>query len=368
MNFVRGLKDGLPIALGYMPVAFAYAIRAISQGFPAWFPILISATNFTGTGQVAGTDLIAAGANIGLLFATMLIINIRYTLMSVSIAQKLEPNFSLWKRAVISFGVTDENYWVLEMGTEGAAIATILGQTITAVEAIAYLLWKKLPFFGSLAKFGSCAISVARVGIAPFGLTLSPMISLMLINRFCMLYEGEAAVACYACIAYAITIVQMLLQGVGDGSQPLISQYFGEGKPELGHKVKKLAYICALILAILCCLLLFVLRSFIGPLFGSSESVSREVERVLPIFLIGLIFYAFSRITTATFYATERTIFSYICVYSEPALMLALLFILPLFWGQAGVWWSAVLSQILTAGIALFLFLFSLKRHHFPVK
>ena len=54
MNFVRGLKDGLPIALGYMPVAFAYAIRAISQGFPAWFPILISATNFTGTGQVAG--------------------------------------------------------------------------------------------------------------------------------------------------------------------------------------------------------------------------------------------------------------------------------------------------------------------------
>lgn len=258
--------------------------------------------------------------------------------------------------------------WVLEMGTEGAAIATILGQTITAVEAIAYLLWKKLPFFGSLAKFGSCAISVARVGIAPFGLTLSPMISLMLINRFCMLYEGEAAVACYACIAYAVTIVQMLLQGVGDGSQPLISQYFGEGKPELGHKVKKLAYICALILAILCCLLLFILRSFIGPLFGSSESVSREVERVLPIFLIGLIFYAFSRITTATFYATERTIFSYICVYSEPALMLALLFILPLFWGQAGVWWSAVLSQILTAGIALFLTLFSRKRHHLPAK
>ncbi len=112
MNFTRGLKDGLPIALGYMPVAFAYAIRAIGQGFPAWFPILISATNFTGTGQVAGTDLIAAGANVGLLLATMLIINIRYALMSVSIAQKLEPDFPLWKRAVVSFGVTDENYAV----------------------------------------------------------------------------------------------------------------------------------------------------------------------------------------------------------------------------------------------------------------
>ena len=112
MNYTRGLKDGLPIALGYVPVAFAYAIRAVSLGFPAWFPILVSASNFTGTGQVAGTDLIAEGANMGLLFATMLIINIRYSLMSVSIAQKLEPNFPVWKRAIVSFGVTDENYAV----------------------------------------------------------------------------------------------------------------------------------------------------------------------------------------------------------------------------------------------------------------
>lgn len=112
MRFSRGLKDGLPIALGYMPVAFAFAIRAVDQGFPAWFPILVSATNFTGTGQFIGTDLIAAGASLAVLFATMLIVNIRYALMSVSLAQKLNGNFPLWKRAVLSFGVTDENYAV----------------------------------------------------------------------------------------------------------------------------------------------------------------------------------------------------------------------------------------------------------------
>ena len=87
MRFTRGLKDGLPIALGYVPVAFAFAIRAVDQGFPAWFPVLVSATNFTGTGQFLGTDLIAAGASLAVLFATMLIINIRYLLMSVSLAQ-----------------------------------------------------------------------------------------------------------------------------------------------------------------------------------------------------------------------------------------------------------------------------------------
>ena len=249
--------------------------------------------------------------------------------------------------------------WVLNAGTTGAAIATIIGQAVTAVEAVAYLLYKKLPFFGSLRGFGRCAASIARVGIAPFGLTLSPMLSLMLINRFCMFYDGQPAVACYACIAYAITIVQMLLQGVGDGSQPLISRFYGEGKRREGDRVRLLAYGCAFALALLCCLLLFFLRGYIGPLFGSSENVSTDVAEVLPIFLIGLLFYAFSRIATAVFYATEKTGFSYLCVYSEPALMLALLFVLPLFWGQAGVWWSAVLAQILTAGIALILLLLS---------
>ena len=64
MKFMRGVKDGIPIALGYVSVAFAYGVLAREHGFPLWFPILVSLTNFTGTGQAAGTDLIAAGAGI----------------------------------------------------------------------------------------------------------------------------------------------------------------------------------------------------------------------------------------------------------------------------------------------------------------
>ena len=75
----------------------------------------------------------------------------------------------------------------------------------------------------------------------------------------------------------------------------------------------------------------------------------------LPIFLAGLLFYAFSRITTSGFYATEQSLFSYICVYAEPVLLLILLLIVPRILRQDGVWLSMVLSQILTAGIACLL-------------
>ena len=196
---------------------------------------------------------------------------------------------------------------------------------------------------------------MVRVGIAPFGLTLSPMISLMLINRFSMASGGEAAVACYACIAYALTIVQMLMQGVGDGSQPLMSKYYGEGSGLQVVQTRKIAYITALGLAVACNILLFITRGEIGALFGSSEDTSGMVADVIPIFLIGLVFYAFSRITTSGFYATEKALYSYLCVYAEPILLLALLLVLTVFFGQEGVWWSVVLSQVLTAMLAFVL-------------
>ena len=102
-------------------------------------------------------------------------------------------------------------------------------------------------------------------------------------------------------------------------------------------------------------MILFLGRSHVGILFGASQSTVILVSEVLPVFLIGLVFYAFSRITTSGFYATKRNFYSYYCVYAEPLLLVILLFILSKFWGQAGIWWSVVLAQILTALIALIL-------------
>lgn len=112
MTFSKGAKDGLPIAMGYISVAFAFGMIALQKGLPAWSPILISLTNFTGTGQFAGADLIAAGAAFTEIAFTLLIINMRYLLMSLSLSQRLSPEISLWGRLVIAFGNTDEIFAV----------------------------------------------------------------------------------------------------------------------------------------------------------------------------------------------------------------------------------------------------------------
>lgn len=111
LTFKKGLKDGLPIAIGYLSVSFAFGILAVNSGLPIWAPIVTSLTNFTGTGQFVGTTLIAASASIAEIAFTLLIINARYVLMSISLSQRLEK-VSIWKKLIIAFGNTDEIFAV----------------------------------------------------------------------------------------------------------------------------------------------------------------------------------------------------------------------------------------------------------------
>ena len=59
--FVQGLRYGLPILLGYVPVSFAFAVTAVGSGLPWYLVLAISMTNFTSAGQAAGSGLLAAG-------------------------------------------------------------------------------------------------------------------------------------------------------------------------------------------------------------------------------------------------------------------------------------------------------------------
>ena len=117
-------------------------------------------------------------------------------------------------------------------------------------------------------------------------------------------------------------------------------------------KIRSMAYITAAVMGAVCMAVLYLLRGGVGPLFGASAEVSADVAAALPIFLVGILFLAFSRVTTSAFYACEQNAASYLLVYAEPVLLLVLLLVIPRFGGQTGVWWSMALSQILASVLA----------------
>lgn len=126
-DFRSGLRKGIPIALGYIPVAFTFGLLAVSGGISPWIAVAISLTNLTSAGQFAGANLIIAGAPLLEITVTTFVVNIRYLLMSLSLSQKVIPRTSMLKRGIMAFGITDETFAVASLEQEDISFRYMLG-------------------------------------------------------------------------------------------------------------------------------------------------------------------------------------------------------------------------------------------------
>ena len=139
----NGMKDGVPIFLGYFAVSFAFGIMAKNAGLTPFQAVLMSASNLTSAGQFAALALIGSSAPYLEMAVTQLVINLRYCLMACSLSQKLGPQTGLAHRFFVAFGVTDEifgvsvckegilspfySYGLMSMGIPGWSIGTLCG-------------------------------------------------------------------------------------------------------------------------------------------------------------------------------------------------------------------------------------------------
>lgn len=118
IQFKNGMRDGIPIALGYFAVSFSLGIQAKQIGVSALAATVMSFTNLTSAGEAAALTIIAANASYVEMAISQLVINIRYMLMSCALSQKLDPKASILHRFLVAFGVTDEIFGI-SIGMEG---------------------------------------------------------------------------------------------------------------------------------------------------------------------------------------------------------------------------------------------------------
>ena len=126
------MSHGIPICLGYLSVSFGFGILAVKAGLSVFQAALISATNLTSAGQKAGLDVIAAGGAIIEMVLLQLTINIRYSLMALSLSQKLDKSFTTPHRFLASYGITDEIFAVCSAQKEPITPAYMYGMIFIA--------------------------------------------------------------------------------------------------------------------------------------------------------------------------------------------------------------------------------------------
>jgi len=136
-SFIKGIRLGVPIGLGYLSVSFTFGILAVSYGFKWWQAVIISMTTLTSAGQLAAIGVMLTPGNYIEMLVSQLTINIRYSFMSVSLSQKTSPNFCGVKRWLLGFFMTDEIFAVASTQKEldsklfaGLSVMPYLGWTI----------------------------------------------------------------------------------------------------------------------------------------------------------------------------------------------------------------------------------------------
>lgn len=141
--FFRGMRDGIPISLGYFAVAIALGIAARNAGMTPWQATLSSLLLNASAGEYVGFTLIAANASYIEIIAMEAIANLRYLLMSCSLSQKLKPGTGIFRRLLLGTVVTDEifgisiavpekldpiySYGAILVAVPGWALGTLLG-------------------------------------------------------------------------------------------------------------------------------------------------------------------------------------------------------------------------------------------------
>lgn len=223
LKFKKGLKDGLPIGLGYFPVAFAFGVQASILGVPFLITLLISMTNLTSAGQLAGLNVIVRQGSFITLLAEMLLtqilINSRYFLMSLMLTQKTDATFTLPNRLLTSIFITDEIFAVAVSNPQKISKNYYLG-----VAVLPYAGWTLGTLFGALAGDILPSIITNALGVALYAMFIAIIIPPALKSVGVVL--SILISAGVSCLFYFLPV---LSQNVSQGFAIIISALIGAG-------------------------------------------------------------------------------------------------------------------------------------------
>lgn len=204
-----GIKDGLPIFLGYFTTALAFGLLTRTSGLTFVEGVLVSITNYAGSGQFLMMNLYNAGTFLLGIALSVFFINSRYIFMAASLATKLENPRSIPGRIMVGFGTTDEVFAVASFKGEKVSYAYMAGLIFTS-----YAGW-----------VGGTACGYIAGSFLPDVIQKSAVITIY--AMFASLLGGEASklakVLLIALISAVMNSFLILAAGVATGVSFLIS-------------------------------------------------------------------------------------------------------------------------------------------------
>ena len=218
-EYIKGLRLGVPIGIGYLSVSFTFGIMAVSYGFSWYQAVLISMLTLTSAGQLAGIQVMVNPGQYFSMIISQLTINVRYSFMSVSLTQTVSPRFKGIKRWLLGFFITDEIFAVASQEKE-ATPKIFLG-----LATAPWIGWTLGTLFGSLIGGVLPKMVMNALCIAIYGMFLAIVIppakkSKPIIIIICM-------TAFLSCILYYVPLLKEIPTGISISISAVIASITG---------------------------------------------------------------------------------------------------------------------------------------------
>ena len=253
--------------------------------------------------------------------------------------------------------------FVFDMGVQGAAIATVFSQAVSAVWVLCFLCGKKTSLRirrKNLKIRWDILLPVLALGVSPFIMQSTESLLSIVLNTSLLKYGGDIAVGAYTVLASILQIVNLPLQGLTQGAQPITSFNYGAKNYVRVRKSVKLLLCCTMAYCVLFWLLLMLAPQLLVSVFTSDPELIGTAVWATRIFLFGCFAFGAQCGLQQSFLALGQAKVSLLlALLRKIVLLIPLIYILPLFCTNKlfGVFVAEPIADILAATVTTIAFL-----------
>lgn len=264
--------------------------------------------------------------------------------------------------------------FVFHLGVRGAALATILSQGVSAVWVLRFLLGSKSRLRirrENLTVKLKIMVPVMALGVSPFIMQSTESLLSVALNTSLLRYGGDSAVGAYTVLASVLQIVNLPMQGLCQGAQPITSFNYGARNFDRVKKSVRLLLICCMAYGILFWLALMLVPQLFAAIFISDQALMEITVWAMRIFLFGVFAFGAQCGFQQSFLALGQAKVSVLlALLRKIVLLIPLIYILPMFFENKlfGVFVAEPIADILAAVVTTISFLVWSRRTLSPEK
>ena len=268
--------------------------------------------------------------------------------------------------AVINIVLDPVFIFALHMNVQGAALATVISQAVSAIWVVHFLSSEKSAIRirrKSMIPDLSIIKKIMALGISPFIMQATESAISIVLNRGLSIYGGDLYVGSMTILQSVMQLIVIPIQGFTQGVQPIISYNFGARKFDRVKKTYHLTICFTFTVATFLCILTLFLPGMFAGIFTSDQELIALVKKVMPIFMAGIAVFGIQMGCQTTFMGLGQAKISlFIALLRKVILLIPLALILPKFFGVMGIYYAEPISDITAATTATIIFLCVRKR------